>query len=136
MVVDRITAAKAELVAVARRVSWPVAMNIFTVLVEIGMLVWVLYGLTPSHYCGAQIGAAKMQGQIAPVQDCTAIILAIIDVHRYAVIGLLVAVVSSHLLTVVSIFKAHLRVELPGGGGMSMGGDQGSDPPPNGGGGG
>jgi hypothetical protein len=72
------TTAKAE-----SAVRWNVIALAFAGPALLGVIVWIIYYLTPARWCGALIGAAK-EARI-PAPECTSILIQLLRIHRDAV---------------------------------------------------
>jgi len=68
-------------------IGWTVWAIILFAPVIAAILIWQLFGLTPSHWCGVQIGSAKAAG-LRP-EDCSSILSAILAIKDHTIIGLL-----------------------------------------------
>lgn len=107
-----------------RSFHWTVAAIIFGGFAMGLILVWQLWGLTPGRWCVVAINAAKMTNMRPTAEDCTTIILRLLDLKDHAIVGLLGVIGLSFLVMVVTLFKAKISFSGPGGVGGSVGGGE------------
>lgn len=108
-------------------ISWKHIAIFACIFTPLAFVAWLIRVLADSgHWCGIIVGAAKSTGVRPLVQDCTPILLALID--KLGVLGLVLAVTSAlGLLTwIVMGLRARLAFHGPAG----FGGEVGSDDPP------
>ncbi len=113
-----------------KSIRWTVWVIILTGPVLIAMLWWIIARLTAKQWCAVQVNAAKLTGAppSSTAPDCTTIILALLDIHRVAVIGLLIAIVIGYLVMVAMVLGAGVRVGGPGSINLDIGADRPGDP--------
>jgi len=104
-------------------IKWTAWAIIFGSLAMGAMLIWQLYGLVPARWCAVSISSAKMSGTRPVAEDCTTIILRLLDLKDHAIIGLLGVIGLSFLVMVVTMFKARVTWTGPAGIGGSVGGE-------------
>jgi len=84
----------------------------------VSLLVWQLMGLTPTHWCGASIGAARAENTVA--RDCTQILIELLKIkdHALMIFGGTLAIVVIALVAAAA--KVNLSALLPGGGSVNV----------------
>ncbi|MBO9380233.1 hypothetical protein GG804_26055 [Sphingomonas histidinilytica] len=105
-----------------RPFRWTVWVILIGALAMGATLVWQLYGLTPARWCVVPINAAKMAGARPIAEDCTTIVLRLLDLKDHAITGLLIVLGLSFVAMVVTLLGARINFNGPGGIGGSIGG--------------
>lgn len=109
-------------------VSWKHLAIFACIFTPLGFVAWLIRVLSDSgHWCAIIVGAGKLAGSTPLAQDCTPILLALID--KLGLLGMILAGTSAAgLLTwIVMGLRARLSFTTPGGFGGQVGGD---DPAP------
>lgn len=105
-------------------IHWAVWGLILGAPVIIAMLIWQLAPLNdPVRWCSVTIGIAKVAAQKPLIEDCTTIVLKLLELKDHAIVGLLLAVVIGYLVMVSMVLGAKVSWTLPGGAGGSIGRD-------------
>lgn len=109
-------------------VSWKHIAIFACIFTPLGFVAWLIRVLSDSgHWCGIIVGFGKLAGARPAVQDCTPVLIALID--KLGTLGMILAGTSAAgLLTwIVMGLGARLSVRGPAGFGGEVGGA--NDPP-------
>jgi hypothetical protein len=114
-------------------ISWKHIAIFACILIPLGFVAWVIWGLMrPAYWCSVIVGVGTAAGVRPLVQDCTPVLLGLID--KLGTLGLVLAVTSSLglLCWIVVGLGTRLSFRGPAGIGGDVGGDdhQHQDPQP------
>mgnify|MGYP001615716507 CR=1 FL=1 len=108
------------------QISWKHIAIFACIFTPLGFVAWLIRVLSDSsHWCGILVGVGKLAGVRPAVQDCTPVLIALID--KLGLLGMILAGTSAAgLLTwIVMGLRARLAFHGPGGFGGEVGGDDG-----------
>lgn len=77
------------------------------------ILAWQLYTLQPAHWCNIQVVSEKALGLRS--EDCSAILLKLLELKDHAVLGLLMVLGLSYITLIVRAVGATIKWTGPGG---------------------
>jgi hypothetical protein len=107
-------------------ISWKHIAIFACIFTPLGFVAWLIRVLSNSgKWCGVIVGFGKLAGARPAVQDCTPVLLALID--ELGMLATILAITSAlGLLTwIVMGLRARLAFRGPGGFGGEVGGDDG-----------
>lgn len=109
------------------KISWKHVGIFAAIIIPLGFVAWLIWGLMrPSYWCGVLVGAGKAAGVRPLVQDCTPVLMNLID--KLGVLGLVLCITSAIGLVAWIIIGLGARLSFRGPAGI--GGEIGDDAHP------
>jgi hypothetical protein len=109
------------------RLSWKHIAIFLCIFTPLGFVAWLIHILSqPAYWCGVIVGAGKIAGIRPLVQDCSPILLGLIDKLGSLGLVLVIGAMVGLLTWIVVGLNAKLSFRGPAGIGGEVGGD---DPP-------
>lgn len=107
--------------------SWRHIAVFVCIFTPLGFVAWLIWGLMrPSYWCGVIVGAGRAAGVRSFVQDCTPVLLALID--KLGTLGLVLVMCAA--IGLITWIVIGLGGELSFRGPAGMGGEVKASPPP------